>query len=871
MLIRISLFTLLIILISLSVSAQDLLQTRFSLKKTSGTRGELLNDIRQVTGIEFSYNPNFIRAKENVELKKTTGTLGEFLDIILDDLPISLKVRNKKVLILKKQAEKGQAIIKGVIQEASSGETLIGATIRLQSLEDDTQSYGVISNLYGFYSLTIPSGRYRFIISYIGYQTESREIELDGQLSFDFDLVPSSTQLEEVVVESSSYLLEPDHNYRSSDLGKNTIDIAAVRKMPALFGEVDPIKSIQLLPGVNISGEGSTNFYVRGGNADHNLIQLDEATVYNASHMMGFLSVFNPDALNYMQFYRGHIPAQFGGRLSSLLDIRMKDGDDSNYHLAGGIGITSSRLTAEGPIVKEKSSFILSARRTYLDQFLRFSNDEFTRETRIYFYDLNAKLSYRLNDKNRIYLSGYFGRDLNKILALQYVIDWGNATGTFRWNHLFNDRLFSNTTLLYSKYDYLIDLSDENSAFNWRSKVEDITFKEDLDFYVNPKHLMKIGLQTTLHQFVPGQSDEDPSSGVPNKKSLESAVYFSSDLEISDRLRLNSGLRYSLYQLFGSTTLYSYDNDFNITDEVQTSGNGVYKTYQGFEPRFSVRYLLGSENSLKFSYNRNRQYIQLLSNLSLGLNVFDIWYPSTNQIKPQISDQLSVGYFKNFRKNMYELSTEVYYKRLQNQVDYVDHSTLIMNRELEASLRTGMGYAYGFEMSLRKNGRLNGWISYNYSRAKRKIEGINNFQEYPALFDQPHTVSVVGNYSLSTRWEFSANWNFTSGRPVTLPEETFRYDGYIVPIYGTKNSGRLPDYHRLDVSFTLYPKEKPGRKNQSSWNFSLYNVYSRKNAASVFVTSELADIDLVKNKDRSAFHKLSFFGIIPSVTYNFKF
>ncbi len=869
--IRTTLFILLVTLGASGSFAQDLLQTRFSLKKISGTRVELLNEISKVTGINFSYSPKSIRAQEKVELKESSGTLEEFLNAIFENQSVSFQVRNKKVLILGKQRENGKATVKGVIREASSGEMLIGATVRLQSLEDDTKSFGVISNLYGFYSLTVPTGPYRFIVSYIGYYTESREVDLEDQGSFDFDLVPSSTQLDEIVVEASSYHEEPDHNYSSSDLGKNTIEIATIRKLPALFGEVDPIKSIQLLPGVSVSGEGSTNFYVRGGNSDQNLIQLDEATVYNASHMLGFFSVFNPDALNYMQFYRGHIPARFGGRLSSLLDIRMKDGDDSKYHLSGGIGITSSRITTEGPIVKEKSSFILSARRTYLDQFLRFSKDEFTRETRIYFYDLNAKLNYRLNAKNRIFLSGYFGRDLNKILVLQYVIDWGNATGTLRWNHVFNDRLFSNTTLLYSKYDYLIDLSDETTAFNWRSKVEDVTFKEDLDFYVNPNHLIKVGLQTTLHQFVPGQPDEDPSSGVPNKKALESAVYYSSDLEISDRLLLNSGLRYSLYQLFGSTTLYRYDDSFNIIDEVQTSGKRIYKTYHGFEPRLSLRYLLGAENSLKFSYNRNRQYMQLLSNLSLGLNVFDIWYPSTNQIKPQISDQVSVGYFKNFKKNSYEFSVEIYYKRLQNQVDYADHSSLIMNRELEASLRTGKGHAYGIETTLRKNGRLNGWISYNYSRAKRQIEGINNFREYPALFDQPHTVSIVGNYSLSTRWEFSANWNFASGRPVTLPEETFRYDGYIVPIYGTKNSGRLPDYHRLDVSFTLYPREKPGRKNQSSWNFSLYNLYSRKNAASVFVTSELEDIDLVKNRDRSAFHKLSLFGIIPSITYNFKF
>lgn len=854
------------------VQGQNLLDSKVQLEITSGTRHEFLLEIESKMEIDFSYNPKAIGIDEEVEVNTTEGTLKELLTQIFADEGISFVQRGtgKVLIIKKKESNDGQSTLYGYVKDDASGEVLIGATISARSINDPDKWYGVAANSYGFYSLTIPTGQYHLKVSYVGYvnHTETTDATHDQTLYFELS---DGFQLEEVVVESSSFEEAPEHNYASNDMGKTTLDVQTIRKMPALFGEVDVIKAVQLLPGVQVQGEGSTNFFVRGGNSDQNLIQLDEATVYNASHLMGFFSVFNPDALNYMQFYRGHIPAEYGGRLSSLLDVRMKEGNNKKFGVSGGLGITSSRLTLERPLQKERSSFILSGRRTYLDQFFRLSADDLTRDTRIYFYDLNAKFNYKINDRNKIFLSGYFGRDLNKILVLQYIIDWGNATGTFRWNHIFNDRLFSNTTLLYSKYDYLIDLSDEDTPFNWRSKIEDITFKEDLSLYVNPDHLLSFGLQSTLHQFVPGESKEDPKAGVPRKKALESAIYLSSDQKLTKRLSFNYGLRFSLYQLFGETTLFQFDENDNIIGERQTASGKFYQTYSGLEPRFSARYLLNNNNSVKFSYNRNRQYMQLLSNLALGFNVFDIWYPASNHIKPQTADQLSFGYFQNLKNNQYELSAEVYYKNMDNQVDYADHLVLIMNRELEAGLRTGKGEAYGIELMAKKNGRLNGWASYNYSRAKRKIDGINDGEVYPALYDQPHNFSLVGNYQLNKRWAISANWNFASGRPVSLPEESFRFENHIVPVYGDKNDGRLPDYHRLDLSFTLLPKNKPNRKNQSSWNFSFYNLYSRFNAASVFVTSELKDIDLVRNSDKTAFHKLSLFGIIPSVTYNFKF
>lgn len=849
---------------------QGVLDEPIDLDLKQGTRKEYLDEIESRTDLNFSYNPETVQIDKIIQLDVRAQSIRTILTEMFDDQELDFILRGKRVLIIKKQNNPNQkSTLSGHILDIATGEVLIGATIAAKPIESSSDWFGVAANTYGFYSLTLPSGTYDLTVTYIGYDAYTTTLDLSSNQTINFDLNEESTQLEEVIVEASAYEDTPEMNVTSTDLGKSTLDIQTIQEMPALFGEVDVIKAVQLLPGVQVQGEGSTNFFVRGGNADQNLIQLDEATVYNASHLMGFFSVFNPDAINYMQFYRGHLPAQYGGRLSSLLDIRMKDGNDQKFGVSGGIGVTSSRLTVEGPIKKEKASFMLSGRRTYVDQFFRLSKDESTRDTRIYFFDLNAKFNYKINDRNRIYASGYFGRDLNKIQVLQYLIDWGNSNGSLRWNHIFNEKLFSNTTVIYSKYDFLIDLSDEDTPFYWSSKVEDITFKNDFNFFPNPKTTLAAGFIGTIHQFEPGMSRDEPQNDVPTSKSFEGAIYYSADQQVTSKLSLNYGLRYSFFNLFGSTTLFNYGNNFEIISEEQTSG--VYKTYSGLEPRFSARYLVGKSASIKASYNKNRQYMQLLSNLSLGMNVFDVWYPASKNIKPQIADQLSLGYFQNLADNAVEISLEGYYKKLKNQVDYVDHSTLIMNRELESELRTGTGRAYGVEFMLKKNGRLNGWVSYSYARALREIEGINNGEEYPALYDQPHNISVVTNYRLSDRWSVSTNWVFSSGRPVTLPTENFRYDKYIVPIYGPKNAERIPDYHRLDIGFTLLPKPKPNRKNHSSWNFSIYNAYNRANAASVFVSSELKDIDLVKDQDKSAFHKLSLFTIIPSVTYNFKF
>ncbi|MCB0490271.1 MAG: TonB-dependent receptor plug domain-containing protein, partial [Cyclobacteriaceae bacterium] len=525
----------------------------------------------------------------------------------------------------------------------------------------------------------MPTGNYSLIYSYIGYESQVYNQELTNSIKKDIALLATSTQLDEIVIQATTE--DPLHHIYSPDIGVSSLDISEIVKMPALLGEVDVIKSIQTLPGVKIAGEGSTNFFVRGGSADQNLILLDEAPVYNASHLMGFLSVFNPDAINQVQFYRSGMPARYGGRLSSLLDVRMKEGNKKQFQASGGVGLTASRLTLEGPIEKETRSFIVSARRTYADLFLKFSSDEFTRKSSIYFYDLNAKLNWRLSDKDKVYLSGYFGRDLNKFLTLQYVIDWGNATGTLRWNHLFNDRMFSNTTLLYSNYDYAFDLSNEGDQFNWNSQIQDYSLKSDFTYYLNPKNQISFGLSSTLHQFNPGYKKGFENQGVPNIKAFEHGIYVGNEQSLSERLSLEYGLRYSMYQLIGPSTSLSFDANYQLTSEAKQSG--VYKTYGGLEPRIMARYLVTPTSSVKVSYNRNRQYMQLLSNLSLGLNVFDIWFPSTAHTKPQTSDLYSLGFFKDVNSNTYELSAEAYYKSMTRQVDYKNHAQLIMNRYLE--------------------------------------------------------------------------------------------------------------------------------------------------------------------------------------------
>jgi len=865
-----------LLLINLQLQAQSSLLTKqVTLDKLQWQTVELLQELEQKGGLTIAYSPESLPENANLTLRVTQATIEEYLQQVFDPEKYRFIERAGKVIIAPVSREgsgKGKATINGYVRESGTGENLISATVQIKSVDDEYPlSSGVVTNNYGFYSITLAPGTYELTYSYVGFEPELRVVQLTDDLQIDMSLKEDPGMMDEVVIEAHSEVERIERNVKSVDLGKTELGIQEIKQVPALIGEVDVIKAMQLLPGVQVMGEGSSNFVVRGGSADQNLILLDEAPVYNASHLMGFFSVFNPDAVNNIQFYRGNIPAAYGGRLSSLLDIHMKEGNREKFGVSGGIGLISSRLTVEGPLKKNKSSFMVSGRRTYADLFLKFSNDEFTRNSSLYFYDLNAKLNYQFNEKNKLFVSGYFGRDLNKFRSLQYVIDWGNATGSVRWNHLFNQRLFSNATLIFSRYDYRIDLSDATGQ-DWRSEVQDYTLKSDFSYYPNPKNFVSFGFSSTYHQFKPGENHATDEPGVPASNALEHGLYISNEQQVGARVTVESGLMYSLFQLIGEAEVIQYDEDYQPQEVLNFANGEIYKTYQGLEPRIGARYLLSEHASFKLSYNRQKQYMQQLSNLALGFNVFDIWLPSSLQTLPQTADAFSLGYFHNSRNLQYEFSAEAYFKHLTNQIDYKDHAQLIMNRYLEGELRTGDGRSYGLElMARRRQGRLTGWLSYTLSRAERSIKGINGGQYFPAPYDQPHSVTAVASYKLGPRWTVSANFVYATGRPTTLPEETFRYDGYIVPVYGRRSSDRLPDYHRFDLSASLYPKEKPGRKNQSYWTFSLYNAYSRYNAATVFVTNELADIDLVKDNGKSAFHKLSLFGLVPSVTYNFKF
>ncbi len=752
--------------------------------------------------------------------------------------------------------------ISGTVKDAGTGEGLIGASIKIAD-----QPRGSITNMYGFYSLTLPKGTYTLVYSYLGYKSVSKKIDLDKNIRLDVELEEDVATFDEVVIEGKA----SNDNVESMDMSKEELNITQIKKIPALMGEVDVIKAIQLLPGVQTIGEGGSGFFVRGGAADQNLILLDEANVYNASHLMGFFSVFNPDAVKNVELYKGGIPAQYGGRLASVLDIRMKDGNMKRLSGEGGVGSISSRLTLSAPIKKNKGSFMIAGRRTYADMFLKLSKKEELKGNRLYFYDANIKANYNFNDNNRVFLSGYFGRD---VLAVKdfFKMGWGNGTGTIRWNHIFNEKLFSNTTLVYSNYKYSLGspkTADSPNTFTWKSNIKDYYLKEDFNFYYNRKNTIKFGLLTSFHEISPGTiyfeiDGVENTLAAPTNNSLEHAIYISNEQEFTTRFSAVYGLRYSLFNNIGKATLYSFDQNFNVSDTTYYKNGEIYNTYGGFEPRLGLKYSLNENSSVKMSYNRTRQYIQLASN-STSSSPLDVWFSSSPNVKPQIADQVALGYFRNFYNNQIETSAEVYYKKMQNTIDFKDHAQLLLNPYLEGELRVGKSYSYGLELMAKKTkGKWTGWLSYTYSRVFKDIPLINNGEKYPAKYDQPHNVSFVTSYDISKRLSVALNWVYNTGRAVSMPVGKYEFQGQTVPIYSKKNAARLPDYHRMDLSATLQSKKNAKRKKyKSEWVFSIYNVYNRANAYSLTFTKG-------ENGQPQA-DMLYLFKIIPSVTYNFKF
>lgn len=749
--------------------------------------------------------------------------------------------------------------ISGTIRDSASGETLIGASVILL----ERSHSAVLSNSYGFYSLNAPSGNYRLVVTFTGYQNDTILVTLDHDQTLPIQLTPGGPQLQEVVVTGN----KNNNNVTKPLMGVQKLSVNEIKDIPVIFGEKDILKTIQLLPGVQSAGDGSSGFYVRGGTVDQNLILLDEATVYNPSHLLGFFSTFNSDAIKDVTLYKGAIPAEFGGRLSSVLDVRMNDGNDKDYHVSGGIGLISSRLEAEGPIEKDNGSFLVSARRTYADLFLKLSKDTNTNRSSLYFYDINAKANYKLGDKDHLYLSGYFGKD-NLGLGNTFGIDYGNSTATLRWNHVFNTRLFSNTSFIYSKYNYNITLNSGNNDIGINSFIEDLHFKEDLQYYANADNKINFGVDVIHHTTSPGViTSTDQSSfnniTIQNKYALETAAYISHDLAIGNKVNINYGLRAGLFTVLGPGNFYTYDSSGNAIDTATYRSGQSVKNYFNLEPRFSMSYKLTDASSLKLSYTRTTQNLHLLSN-STSSNPTDVWIPSSNNVKPEIADQVSVGYYRNFNDNHYEFSTEVYYRDMKDQIDYKNGAQLVANENVESQLIFGKGRSYGMELFLKKKfGQFNGWVSYTLSRTERQFTGINNDAWYPANQDRTHDISVVGIYKINSKWTLSGDFVYYTGNAVTWPTGKYDVNGQVTWLYSQRNANRMPSYNRLDVGATLQGKKT--KKFDSNWNFSIYNLYGRENPYSISFQQDPGD----PSKTQAV--KWALFRWVPSITYNFKF
>lgn len=764
--------------------------------------------------------------------------------------------------------------LSGVITDQNSNETLIGVTVILPDL-----NIGTSTNDYGFYSITVPKGTHNIMVSYIGYQSIAQKITLNKSEKHDFELTSSTEILQEVVLKEDVEKL----NVKNPQMSINSLSIATIKKIPAVLGETDIIKSLLLLPGVSNAGEASSGFNVRGGATDQNLILLDEATIFNSDHLFGFFSVFNPDAIKNIKLYKGGIPARYGGRVSSVLDIYQKDGNSNNFHLTGGIGALSTRLLAEGPIVKEKSSFLIGARSSYAHLFLKLGHNDNT----AFFYDLNTKLNFKINDKNSIYLSGYFGRDVFNI-ASNFKNSYGNTVGNLRWNHLFSDKLFSNLSIIYSDYYYGLTL--DFVGFKWNSSIQNFNVKYDLKHYLSNALELQYGVQNIYYKFNPGEIIPQNEFSAVNYLKLidqyanETAAYIQVDHRLTDKISLAYGLRFSHFNRLGQREYYTYQDDepvrFNQllgvyekaipNDTVASSKSSSLKTFHNFEPRFALSYLIDSAQSIKASYNRMSQYLHLISNTS-SPTPLDVWTPSGPYIEPQILDQYAIGYFKNFNQQ-YSLEAEVFYKYIKNRINYIDGADLIANEAIEQVILNGKSQAYGLEILFKKNtGDFQGWLSYTLSKSQQKTPGrtidepgINNGQWYNTPYDKTHDISFTATYNLSDHWSIGSNFIFQTGRPTTYPVGQYHYEGTTFPNYGSRNKDRLPYYHRLDFGATYVPHPEKTKGWRGEWVFSVYNIYNRKNAASLNFRED------IETKQNEAV-KLSIFGIIPSITYNFKF
>ena len=765
--------------------------------------------------------------------------------------------------------------LSGVVTETATGETLIGVNISIPEI-----NAGAISNAYGFYSITLPGDSYNVVFSSLGFITQQQSVDLTRSLLLNMEMSEDAEQLAEVVIKADVEALD----LKSPQMSVNTLTAQTIKNIPVLLGEADVVKSLLLLPGVSNAGEGASGFNVRGGATDQNLILVDEATIFNSSHLFGFFSVFNPDAIKDVKLYKGSIPARYGSRVSSVLDIYQKEGNSKDFKVSGGIGAVASRILAEGPIKKDTAAFLVGARGSYAHLFLPL----FDIENSAYFYDLNTKLNYKIDANNSLFLSGYFGRDYFGVND-SFIVNYGNALINFRWNHKFSEKIFSNLSLIYSDYYYGLEL--DFVGFKWNSGIQNFNLKYDFNHYVTNGLQINYGVQNTYYTFNPGKIIPNrPDSGILadqliQKYANEGAIYGDVALEISDKLNIEAGLRLSHFVRFGQEELQVYTNSQPVvfdpflliyqgadpTDVVNSNRSEQLKTFSNLEPRLALSYGLNDDISFKASYTKLTQYLHLLSNTS-SPTPLDVWTPSGPYVKPQRSDQYAVGVFSYLNDGDYSLEVETYYKKVANRIDYIDGANLVANDAIEQVILNGRARAYGLEILLKKNtGSFKGWLAYTLSKSEQQTPGrnaqeigINNGAWYNTPYDKPHDLSLYLSYEYNPRWQFNTNFVYQTGLPTNYPVGQFEFQGIVVPYYGLRNQQRLPDYHRLDLSASYTPKMKAKAKHKSQWVFSIYNVYNRANAAS---------INFRQNQDTGANEavRTSILGVVPAVTYNFKF
>ena len=862
----ISLIVLMLGFISLIFAQEknNMLYKKVKLSQKTNTIKQFLKEIQKNEGVNISYNENIIPEKK-VTINNDNVTLKEALDKLFTGTNFKYKVLSKQIVIYKeiKENNKKKATINGRVKSSENGEYLLGASVYIEELKT-----GMYTNAYGFYSITVPPGNYTFRFSFIGFTTHSQFVSLNKNKTINIELKPHVSELNEITIESKN----ETENITGIEMSSHEISIQKVKSIPVLAGESDILKSLQFLPGIQPAAEGTTGFSVRGGSFDQNLILLDEAPVYNPSHSMGLFSIFNPDAIKDIKVYKGGIPAKYGGRLSSVIDMRMKEGNDKKFSVNGNVGVVGSRLTVEGPIGKN-ISYLVSGRYGYIGYTAKklakwTSIENFRQDTEISFYDLNAKVNIKLGEKDRIYFSTYTGDDhfFNNVIFEDNTFDWGNLTGTFRWNHVFSPKLFANLTLVTSNFDYQYIINNDVRNFEWSANFKQKSAKIDFDFFASTKSTFVFGASVTEHDFSPGIIK--PRNGdsliepfqLDEKNAIEAAAYISHELQLSNRLSLDYGIRVTSFLNIGEGQRYLYENENLIETENYEKGE-VMDQFNGFAPRFSMRYILNENSSLKASYNRTYQFLHLVSNSTVGLPT-DVWLPVDNNIKPRTADQISIGYFKNFKNNNYKMSVESFYKKFDNVIDYKDNADLFLNNNIETQIRTGDGEAYGLELLVEKtSGKLTGWLSYTLSKVEHQIDGVNYGKIYSPGYDKRHNFSLVTSYRINDKWEIASNYSYITGRGITIPLGFYNTVNRPYNYYSERNAHKLPAFHQLDISAKI--KSVKDKRWQSEFTFGVTNAYNRHNFFSFYVNHQ--------ENARSQVFKMYLFGLMPAVTYNFKF